>query len=66
MTMTKIDEMMTPPQVGRALGMDTYEVLVLIDAGALPQVRGTDGLVYVPAEAVTAYAHSHVDRSGDS
>jgi hypothetical protein len=56
--MTSTDQLITPPQVGRALGLETYDVLVLIDAGDLPRVKGDDGLIYVPAEAVAAYAAS--------
>ena len=52
------DELLTPPQVGRALGLETYEVLVLMDDGRLPRVKGADGLLYVPAEAVASYAKS--------
>jgi len=55
---TTTDELLTPPQVGRALGLDTYEVLVLLDSGRLPRVKGKDGLIYVPADAVAAYAQS--------
>jgi hypothetical protein len=55
---TATDELLTPPQVGRALGLETYEVLVLMDSGRLPRVKGSDGLIYVPADAVAAYAHS--------
>jgi hypothetical protein len=55
---TTTDALLTPPQVGRALGLETYEVLVLMDSGRLPRVKGGDGLIYVPAEAVTAYAES--------
>ena len=53
---TATDELLTPPQAGRALGLETYEVLVLMDSGRLPRVKGSDGLIYVPAEAVAAYA----------
>jgi hypothetical protein len=55
---TATDELLTPPQVGRALGLETYEVLVLMDSARLPRVKGSDGLIYVPADAVAAYAHS--------
>jgi hypothetical protein len=41
-----------------ALELETYEVLVLMDLGRLPRVKGSDGLIYVPSEAVAAYAHS--------
>ena len=56
---TMTDELMTPPQAGRALGVDTYEVLVLMDRGDLPRVKGADGLLYVPTEAVAEYARTH-------
>jgi hypothetical protein len=56
---TMTDELMTPPQAGRALGVETYEVLVLMDRGDLPRVKGTDGLLYVPTEAVAEYARTH-------
>lgn len=60
MVVTSTDELLTPPQVGRTLGVDTYAVLVLIDAGDLPRVKGDDGLIYVPAEAVAAYETSRL------
>ena len=56
---TTTEQLMTPPQVGRALGVETYDVLLLLDSGELPRVKGDDGLVYVPAAAVAAYAESH-------
>lgn len=56
--MSTTDQLLSPPQAARALGVDTYDVLVLIDGGHLPKVKGEDGLVYVPAEAVAEYARS--------
>jgi hypothetical protein len=53
------DELLTPPQVGHALGIETYEVLRLMDGGDLPRVKEADGLRYVPAKAVNDYARSH-------
>jgi hypothetical protein len=58
-SVTATDELLTPPQVGRALGIETYEVLVLMDRGDLPRVKGTDGLLYIPADAVAEYTRSH-------
>jgi hypothetical protein len=55
---TSTDEFLAPPQVGRALGLEAYEVHVLSDSGRLPRVKGSDGLIYVSAEAVAAYAES--------
>ncbi len=57
--MTTTEHLMTPPQVGRALGIETYDVLWLLDGGDLPMIKGDDGLVYVPADAVRAYADAH-------
>lgn len=56
---TTTEQLMTPPQVGRALGIDTYDVLWLLDAGELPLIKGDDGMVYVPMQAVRAYADAH-------
>jgi len=53
------EELLTPPQAGRALGLDTYDVLLLMDTGDLPRVKGDDGLFYVPLLAVRAYAEGH-------
>ena len=36
-----------------------YDVLLLMDAGDLPRVKGDDGLFYVPLLAVRAYAEGH-------
>ena len=53
--MTTTEQMLTPPQVARLLGVETYDVLVLMDSGELPRVKADDGLVYVPSDAVEAY-----------
>jgi hypothetical protein len=50
---------MTPPQAGRALGIETLDVLWLIDGGDLPLIKGYDGMIYVSEEAVQAYADKH-------
>jgi hypothetical protein len=55
---TNTEELLTPPQVGRVLGLETFDVLVLMDSGDLPRVKGDDGMVYVPLQAVQAYAES--------
>ncbi|MCU1461925.1 MAG: hypothetical protein JWO37_2000 [Acidimicrobiales bacterium] len=59
MDVNATEELLTPPQAGRALGLDTYQVLLLMDTRDLPRVKGDDGLFYVPLLAVRAYAESH-------
>ena len=53
--MSSTDQLLTPPQVGRVLGIDTVDVLVLIDEGQLARIKGEDGLIYVSASAVEAF-----------
>jgi hypothetical protein len=48
-------DVMTIPEVARALGRDGAEVYRLIDCGELDAHKGPDGLVYVRPEAVRAY-----------
>ena len=53
---TTTDELLTPPQVGRALGLETYEVLVLMEAtGGSRGSREATRLLYVPVDVVAAY-----------
>jgi len=57
--MTTTEQLLTPPQAGRLLKLETYDVLLLMDNGELPRIKGDDGMVYVPLQAVQAYAEGH-------
>jgi hypothetical protein len=56
---TTTEQLLTPPQAGRLLELETYDVLLLMDSGELPRVKGDDGMVYLPLQAVQAYAARH-------
>jgi hypothetical protein len=57
------ERVMRVPEVARSLGVDGTDVYRLIERGELEAGKGSDGLVYVTAEAGQTYRDRQAQAS---